>query len=160
MPEYEMSYRISYKHGVRAYCAYNWRVYCVYIVSSLFVFVLSIIVILNDWLMPLACFGLGAVCVYWYGWISGFSRLKAIYSKQADSEVKLKLGEQYITFTSSNGTSSIRYGAFSHVYRMKHYWVLVRSNIILFSYIPATAFTPDAGAFFENKLQEAKARIQ
>jgi hypothetical protein len=160
MAIYQASFQISSKQGRQAYIALLWRRYSVYIVSSLFVFVVSISILSDPFIRPLASFGLGFVCGYWYSWIYGYYRAGSILTRLTGSKANLNIGEEYITFETPDGTSSLRWSAFVSFHCNKSFYILTPWHRATSSFIPTEALTPDACAFLKLKLKEARVRIE
>jgi len=160
MAVYETSFCVTPKQGRDSYIALLLRRDGVYLVSSFLVIALCISGLSNQYYKPLAGFGLGVVCVYWYSWLYGLHRARVIFSKLSGSELSVSLGEDYITFATPDGTSTLRWSAFSQLHRMKRFWILVRRYGDNYSLIPSEALDPEASAFLKLKMKEARVKIQ
>jgi hypothetical protein len=159
MAEFEVSFQVSSFQGVQCTIALLWQRHSVYIVSSVIVFALNILCLSNQFLMPLASFGLGVVCILWYGWISSVYRANAIFKKISGLEINIRFGEEYIEIKTMDGVSTLRWSAFSHLHRTKSNLILQRRYFDYYSSIPTKALTPDARNFLELKLREAHVQI-
>jgi hypothetical protein len=159
MAKYSINFHISAKQAGRAQFHLLWRQQSVYIISSVLVFLLGICILPINEVRPLASFGFGAIFVFWYIWIQSLYRARKIFARIEDSEIKVSLEEECITITSKDGTASLRWSAFSQLYRGKKFLILI-SRSAGYGLIPTQSLPPEARAYLELKLKEAHARIQ
>jgi hypothetical protein len=68
--------------------------------------------------------------------------------------------EEYIEFVTPDGTSSLRWNAFSSLYALKSCWVLVRHHEAYYWMIPTEALTAEATAFLKLKIREARVKLR